>query len=80
MKTVKHIRFGTLTLILTAMEFKEPFFSDRKCTGCLNSGQWTVDSVTRFSTSGFFHQSTLPRALIHGLKAFRIWPRIRREN
>jgi hypothetical protein len=33
----------------------------------------------RFSTLGFFHQSTLPRALIHGLKPFRIWLRNRRE-
>jgi hypothetical protein len=36
------------------------------------------DSVTRFSTSGFFHQSTPPRA--HMLKPFRIWLRIRRNN
>jgi hypothetical protein len=28
----------------------------------------------------FFHQSTSPGALIHGLRQFRIWPRIRREN
>jgi hypothetical protein len=34
------------------------------------------DSVTRFLTLVFFHQSTHPRALIHGLKPFRIWLRI----
>jgi hypothetical protein len=28
----------------------------------------------------FFHQSTPSRALIHGLKPFRIWLRIRRDN
>jgi hypothetical protein len=28
----------------------------------------------------FFHQSTPHRALIHGLRPFRIWARIRREN
>jgi hypothetical protein len=28
----------------------------------------------------FFHQSTPPRALIHGLKPLRIWLRIRRDN
>jgi hypothetical protein len=28
----------------------------------------------------FFQQSTPPRALIHGLRPFLIWPRIRREN
>jgi hypothetical protein len=39
-----------------------------------------MDSCTRFSTLGFFHQSTPPRALIHGLKLFYIWPNIRRKN
>jgi hypothetical protein len=34
----------------------------------------------RFSTLGVFHQSTPPRALIHWLKPFRIWLRIRRDN
>jgi hypothetical protein len=38
------------------------------------------DSVTRFSTLGFFHQTIPPRALIHGLKPLCIWLRIRREN
>jgi hypothetical protein len=38
------------------------------------------DSCTRFSTLVLFHQSTPPRALIHGLRSFRIWPRIRRES
>jgi hypothetical protein len=33
-------------------------------------------TVTRFSTLGFFHQTIL----IHGLKPFRIWICIRREN
>jgi hypothetical protein len=28
----------------------------------------------------FFPQSTLPRALIHGVWPFRIWPRFHREN
>jgi hypothetical protein len=28
----------------------------------------------------FFHQSTPPSALIHGLKPFLTWLRIRREN
>jgi hypothetical protein len=28
----------------------------------------------------FFHKSTPPRALIHGLKPFCIWPNIRRKN
>jgi hypothetical protein len=28
----------------------------------------------------FFHQSTPPRALIHGPKPFRKWLRIRRDN
>jgi hypothetical protein len=31
------------------------------------------DSVTRFSTLSFFHQTILPTALIHGLKPLRIW-------
>jgi hypothetical protein len=39
-----------------------------------------MDSVTRFSISGFFHQSTPPKSLTHGLKPFRIWLHIRREN
>jgi hypothetical protein len=26
-------------------------------------------TVARFSTLGFFHKSTLPRALVHGLKS-----------
>jgi hypothetical protein len=30
--------------------------------------------------NGFLHQTIPPRALIHGLKPFRIWLRIRREN
>jgi hypothetical protein len=38
------------------------------------------DSVTRFLTLGFFHQSIPPKALIHGLKPFCIWLRFRREN
>jgi hypothetical protein len=38
-----------------------------------------VSRLTRFSTLGFFHQSTPPRALIHGLKPFRIPLRIRRD-
>jgi hypothetical protein len=28
----------------------------------------------------FFHQTIPPRALIHGVKPFRIWIQIRREN
>jgi hypothetical protein len=28
----------------------------------------------------FFHQTIPPRALIHGLKPFRIWLRMSREN
>jgi hypothetical protein len=35
------------------------------------------DSLTRFSTSGFFHKSTSPRPLINTLKYFRILFRIR---
>jgi hypothetical protein len=38
------------------------------------------NSCTRFSTLGFFHQSTPPVALIQGLKPFCIWLRIRQEN
>jgi hypothetical protein len=34
------------------------------------------DRITRFSTSGFFHQ-TKPRTLIHGFKRFWKWLRIR---
>jgi hypothetical protein len=34
----------------------------------------------RFSTLGFFHQTIPLRALIHGLKLFRTWLRIRQEN
>jgi hypothetical protein len=41
---------------------------------------WFCSLCMRFSTLGFFHQSTPPRALIHGLKPFRIWPNIRRKN
>jgi hypothetical protein len=37
-------------------------------------------SCTRLSTLGFFHQSSPPRSLIHGLKPFRIFPRICRKN
>jgi hypothetical protein len=37
------------------------------------------NSVTRFSTLCFFQQSTRPRALIHGLKPFRIWLRIHQD-
>jgi hypothetical protein len=33
-----------------------------------------------FDPQFFFHQSTPPRALIHGLKPFRIWFRMRRDN
>jgi hypothetical protein len=33
-----------------------------------------------FRPSVFFHQTIPPRALIHGLKPFRIWLRICREN
>jgi hypothetical protein len=33
-----------------------------------------------FRSSVFFHQSTPPRALIHGQKPFCIWPNIRRNN
>jgi hypothetical protein len=33
-----------------------------------------------FDHGFFFHQSTPPKALIHGLKPICIWPRIRREN
>jgi hypothetical protein len=33
-----------------------------------------------FDPKFFFHQSTPPVALIHGLKPFCIWPRIRREK
>jgi hypothetical protein len=33
----------------------------------------------RFLTSGFFHQTTPPRPMIHGLKPFSIWISIRRE-
>jgi hypothetical protein len=36
--------------------------------------------VKRFSTSGFFHQSTPPRALTHRIKPFRIWLHIRQNN
>jgi hypothetical protein len=32
-----------------------------------------MDSVTRFSTSGFFHQPTPPRALTHRLKPKSIY-------
>jgi hypothetical protein len=38
------------------------------------------DSVTRFMTLSFFHQTIPPRALIHGLKPFCIWLRFCREN
>jgi hypothetical protein len=38
------------------------------------------DSVRRFSTSDFFHQSTPSRSLIYGLTPFRIWLRIRQDN
>ena len=31
----------------------------------------------RFSTSGFFHKSVVPKPLIHVLKLFRILPQIR---
>jgi hypothetical protein len=37
------------------------------------------DPVTRFSTSGFFHQTTPILPLTHGLKPFCIWLRIRRD-
>jgi hypothetical protein len=33
----------------------------------------------RYSTLGFFHQSSLPRSLIIILKYFRIWFRFRRD-
>jgi hypothetical protein len=33
----------------------------------------------RFLTLSFFHQSTHPRVLIHGLKPFRIWLQICQE-
>jgi hypothetical protein len=35
------------------------------------------DRVTRFSTSAFFHQTIPSGPLIHGLKPFPIWHRIR---
>jgi hypothetical protein len=37
----------------------------------------SLTSVTRFSTSGFFHQTILSGPLIHGLNPFRIRLRIR---
>jgi hypothetical protein len=56
--------------------FRVEFFDFRSCAHSL----MCMDSVTRFSTSGFFHQSTPPRALTHRLRPFRIWFRIRRNN
>jgi hypothetical protein len=44
--------------------------------GPLLKGQCHEIFVPRF----FFHQTIPPRALIHGLKPFRIWLRISREN
>jgi hypothetical protein len=40
--------------------------------------KWTVSRD--FRPLVFFHQTIPPWALIHGLKPFRIWIRIRREN
>ena len=41
---------------------------------------WVLrDSSTRFSTSGFFHESTPYGPLIHTLKYFRIWFWIRQD-
>jgi hypothetical protein len=37
------------------------------------------DSCTRFSTLGFFHQSTPYRSLIYALNPLRIWLRISRD-
>jgi hypothetical protein len=39
-----------------------------------------LGQLHEFLTLGFFHKSTPPRALIHCLRPFRIWSRIRREN
>jgi hypothetical protein len=39
----------------------------------------TRDPVTRFSTSGFFYQTTPSGPLTHGFKPFCIWLRIRRD-
>jgi hypothetical protein len=49
------------------------------CPGIkIGSPPGTRDSVTRFSTLGFFRQSITPRPLINTLKYFRILIRIRR--
>jgi hypothetical protein len=37
-------------------------------------------AVSRDFLPSVFHQSTPPRVLIHGLKPFLIWFRIRRDN
>jgi hypothetical protein len=54
-----------------------------KCFGKIRlaCSEFTKGTVTRdFCPSVFFHQSTPPRALIHGLRPFNIFRRIRREN
>jgi hypothetical protein len=70
---------------LSQIEFLREFESIFKTALAHESGDPGVPfngTVARdFRPSGFFfHRSTSPGALIHGLRPFRIWPRIRREN
>jgi hypothetical protein len=47
----------------------------------ISSGEFLLKGqLYEISDPRFFHQSTPPRALIHRLKLFRIWIRIRRDN
>jgi hypothetical protein len=66
--------------VTTMYNFVSKLITYRTEKSCVSFQPNLKGTVARFSTSGFFHQSTPPRALTHGLKPFRIWLRIRRDN
>jgi hypothetical protein len=64
--------------------------NERSTLGTIPAIEWKSSGINDVHLKGqlheifdprfFFHQSTSPMALIHGLKPFRIWLRIRRAN
>jgi hypothetical protein len=55
---------------------KRQFLSSKSGEQIFHGGQYPLrDSVTRFSTSGCFHQTIPPGPLIHRLKPFCMWLR-----
>jgi hypothetical protein len=81
-QTTHRVAWGDAVLLLQLEDGKLELFCVRnveKINLFLHKYSTLKGTVAReFRPLFFFHQSTLPRALIHGLKPFRIWPRIRR--